>query len=341
MPPAADPWRELLHHACLAPSPHNVQPWRIRILGPTDAELWIEQSRTLPHEDVTGSFIILTMGLFLETLRIVAAHRGWLVDESPDHEPEWYSAEHLRAVGGARVRFARLQLRRGANDARAVIPLDLLEHRRTSRLPYGPEPVSDAERQSFDTLVTPWRQHYAQTTDPAVIEALLALNIDAVFADLNHAPYRDEMGGWIRYSKTASDRHGDGLDSGCMNVSPPELWLTFHAPWLLRLPTTGPWFRARYRRQIGPVATMGFLCGPFWEPRDAYVAGAALMRFWLECTRLGWYLHPYGNLVTNRDAAAAVARRTDLTDAWLVFKIGRSAPPRRSRRRSVQEILLA
>ncbi len=70
-------WTKLLETAIHAPSPHNVQPWRIKIIDDTNAELYIDSRRTLPKEDVTGSFIILTMGMFIEALKILAAPRGF------------------------------------------------------------------------------------------------------------------------------------------------------------------------------------------------------------------------------------------------------------------------
>ncbi|MGI8641105.1 MAG: hypothetical protein ACR2MG_14315, partial [Pyrinomonadaceae bacterium] len=63
-------WTKLLETAIHAPSPHNVQPWRVKIINETEAELYIDSRRTLPKEDITGSFIILTMGLFIEALSI-------------------------------------------------------------------------------------------------------------------------------------------------------------------------------------------------------------------------------------------------------------------------------
>lgn len=59
-------WTDLLSTAVHAPSPHNVQPWRVRILDENEADLFIDSNRTLPREDLTGSFIILTMGMFIE-----------------------------------------------------------------------------------------------------------------------------------------------------------------------------------------------------------------------------------------------------------------------------------
>ena len=69
-------WEKLLETAVNAPSPHNVQPWRLRILSDETADLLIEKRRTLPKEDLTGSFIILSMGLFIEALKIVAGRHS-------------------------------------------------------------------------------------------------------------------------------------------------------------------------------------------------------------------------------------------------------------------------
>src|SRR4029453_19333847 len=73
-------WKKLLETAVYAPSPHNVQPWRLRILSDENADLLIEKRRTLPKEDPTGSFIILSMGLFVEALTIVAGNRSLKLD---------------------------------------------------------------------------------------------------------------------------------------------------------------------------------------------------------------------------------------------------------------------
>src|SRR5204862_6198567 len=109
---------------------------------------------------------------------------------------------------------------------------------------------------------------------------------------------------------------------------------------MLRWPVLEGWFRRRYRAQIGPVATLGFLSGPFWRPDQAYQTGRFLLRFWLEVARSGYCIHPYGNLVTNRPVGATMEAATGLADVWLAFKIGRSPEPPASRRRPLEEIWL-
>lgn len=334
-----DAWRTILETAILSPSPHNVQPWRLRLVDAYSAELFIEKKRTLPDEDKSGSFIVLTMGLFIEAMRLVAAHLGLAIHDEPIHDFDWYTADHLRSRPESHFPFARLSLRPDP-ALRPVFPLELFRARRTSRLQYRREPVPGADGARLAALAANWGHRYHQRTDARTIEQLLAFNVEAVFEDVNHAPYRNELRRWLRYSPAQTARYRDGLDASCMNASPFELWLTFHAPKLLQLPPTRAWLSRRYRRQIGPVATMGFLCGRFWEPRDAFAAGRLLIHFWLECTRLGYYLHPYGNLVTNRRVASRVETSAGFSDIWLAFKIGRSDPPPRSERRRVEDVLI-
>jgi len=336
---APDPWPRLLETAVLVPSPHNVQPWRLRRLDATRAELHIERRRTLPNEDVTGSFIILTMGLFTEGLALVAAHHGLALDVKPVQPFDAFTSERILASRGAQLHFADLTLR---PDHATVgeYALELFQRRRTSRLHYFPDAIAPEARAALESLASRWGQRYAQVTDPARIERLLEINVDAVFADLNHPPYRDEMRGWLRYADAESLRLRDGLDARCMNVNPAELWTAFHLSPALLWPGLSGWFRRRYRSQIGPVATLGLLSGPFWEPAAAYDTGRFLLRFWLEVTAAGYSIHPYGNLVTNRPAAARVEAETGERSVWLAFKIGRSPEPPASRRLPLEEVWL-
>lgn len=333
------PWREILTPALLAPSPHNVQPWRIRILDDRRLEIHIEKRRTLPDEDIHGSFIILTMGVFIETIRLVAAHHQFELEEELLDSLDAFTAERLRARSETHFPFARLTLG-DAPPVTAPYPLELLVARRTSRLPFTTEPIRDEHRQRLEAIAAQWGHRYHQLTGPEDIEQILTWNIEAVFSDLNHPPYRRELASWLRYTDAKARRERDGLDSRCMNQHPVELWFAFHLPNVLRWRWTRRWFAARYRAQIGPVTTLGFLAGAFWDPRAAYSTGRFLIHFWLELTRMGYFIHPYGNLVTHQATADRVRIRTGIEAIWLAFKIGRSAAPPVSQRRSLEEVLL-
>ena len=126
-----------------------------------------------------------------------------------------------------------------------------------------------------------------------------------------------------------------------MNTSRSAFWLSARLPQLLRMPVTSSILAKVYRSQLGKVPTIGILSGEFWEPESAFTTGRFLMQFWLETAKHDLYIHPYGNMVTNKRASAWLFEETKIPDIWLIFKIGYSDVPPKSYRRSVEEILLA
>lgn len=344
-------WRTLLETAIHAPSPHNVQPWRLRILSdapspssiqaPLQAELLIEKHRTLPKEDPTGSFIILTMGLFIEALQILAANSLLSLEYDLYQPPSQFTPEHIAKADGEFLRFAKLTIapRLPLAPVQKFEP-SLFLARRTSRISLLPRPLPDEAVQSLTRLANEWGQTYKQITDVETIEEVLQRNIEALFEDLNAAAYHDEIVEWFRFTDRASRRTRDGLDYRCMNSSRLSFWLAARFPKLLTLPVAKPLLKHVYRNQLGLVPTIGMLAGPFWEPEAAFQTGRFLMHFWLETAKRNLYIHPYGNLVTNHAAAEWCQTKLGIADIWLIFKIGFSNIPPQSYRRSVEEVIL-
>jgi nitroreductase len=332
-------WREILTLARYAPSPHNVQPWRLRLVSDREAELFIDGRRTLPKEDTTGSFLLSAMGMFLEAMDIIAGGRGLRLHYQLEESADWFAAKARAEPVGEMIRFARLRLAKGEAVPGEFAP-DLFLKRRTCRIPLHAMPVTDEAMASLQGLAARWDQQYGQIVDQEQIERILARNIDAVFHDLNVADYHDEITSWFRFTDREAERHRDGLDWRCMNVSRSEFWLSARLSRLLLFGPTRAFLKKRYRRQLGAVPAMGMLSGPFFVAEKALESGRFLMRFWLEVTRLGLYLHPYGNMVTNVEAAEWLKQLTGVDHVWLVFKLGYADEPPLSHRRSVEEILI-
>jgi hypothetical protein len=78
-----DGWREILDDARWAPSPHNTQPWLVRLLSPEAAELYAPRERLLPVEDPEGRFQTAAQGIFLEALDVAAGKLGLTVETEP------------------------------------------------------------------------------------------------------------------------------------------------------------------------------------------------------------------------------------------------------------------
>jgi nitroreductase len=333
-------WRTLLETAIRTPSPHNVQPWRIRLISEQDAELLIDGRRTLPEEDTTGSFILSAMGMFVEAIALLAPPRGFSLEYELGHAAEWYAKTIINGRKTDLLPFARLHLA-PCSPRETLYPESLFCKRRTSRICLLPTPIGDTAIASLTTLASQWGQRYEQITDAAQIENILAQNSNALFEDLNTPAYHDEIVSWFRFTDRAAKRHRDGLDWRCMNTSRTAFWLVARIPKILVFPFTRSLLRRQYRRQLGPVPTIGILAGDFFRASSAFETGRFLIRFWLETARLGLFIHPYGNLVTNPSAANWLVETTNIKDIWLIFKIGHSEEPPMSYRRSLADVMVA
>lgn len=325
-------WESLVEVARWAPSPHNTQPWR---LAPTDerrADLFMQRSRTLPDEDSTGHFLICAMGIFIEALRIVAAHRGWSLTAAPPPTPAAKAA-----ADSDRLPFATLHLTPGAPAPEH--PISALLERRTSRLPTLPRPIPPATIESLLAIARKGDLDLTISADADLIASTLDENVRAVFHDLGVDAYRRELCRWFRPTDRAASRSRDGLAARCFRLSAVEMWTIRRAPRLLRAPVLAPIFRRAYRRRIGACHAMLFLRGPFFESRAAERAGATLLRLWLAMHTAGLTLHPFGNLVTNLPSRRRIESLIGHDQLWLAARIGFTALPPRSERRKTEEIL--
>lgn len=66
----------LLNYAVLAPSSHNTQPWRFRIVDDEKIEIFADESRWLKIADADKREMFISIGCALENLLIAAAHFG-------------------------------------------------------------------------------------------------------------------------------------------------------------------------------------------------------------------------------------------------------------------------
>jgi nitroreductase len=112
--PAREPWRQATQgfgdprlnaaaYAILAPSPHNLQPWMIRLEGDDRLTLFCDLDRRLPETDPPDRQTTIGLGTFLELLRQAAAEQGHRLEitKFPEGEP----GERLDDRPVAHVRF--------------------------------------------------------------------------------------------------------------------------------------------------------------------------------------------------------------------------------------------
>lgn len=328
-------WREGAAYARWAPSPHNIQPWRLRVLSATSCELCYDPARLLPQTDPTSAFTMMGLAMFVEYLSIAVGTRGFAVHADYVNAPLDYSATLPK-------RFAMLTLVPARNTE--TFERRLMLERQTSRLPYDGTVVDDASLNALTQLSAEHRHTFTWSSEEELVHWMLDLNRFTLFRDLDDDAGRTELRRWIRTTDDEASAKKDGLWSHCLRF-PGWLLKAFfdeHEKW-------GHGWRAHMCgkmlvRGMSGTRTVAWWSGPFSGPEDWINAGTLLGRSWLELTRRGVQMHPFGSVITNPDAHAKLVSRVGAAandeQLWLVVRLGRSDVPPRSYRVDERAIFL-
>jgi hypothetical protein len=327
-------WTEIVDLARWAPSPHNIQTWRVRPLSGREAELLYDPARTLPVTDPAGAFTKAGLGVFVETLAVAAASHALRL------EVEWDEFE-LDSRASAPQRAAGLRLEPGGADS---LDPELIRLRRTSRLPFDGRPVEDELVGELERLSAGFGHCFSASSDPSLVEWVLELNRDTLFYDLADKRARDEIGSWLRFTERAAAAERDGFSPSCLGFPGWLLFLFFRVPAITRLPRMNAAIRHRYLATTSGTRTVAWIHGPFGGHADSIEAGRLLTRLWLTLTRHGVQLHPFGSIITNPRANARLRERIHVAEGepppWLIVRLGYSDEPPRSHRRRTDELLV-
>jgi hypothetical protein len=335
-PDARQRWQELLEYARWAPSPHNVQPWKLKILSATRAQVYYDPTRLLRHTDPTSRFTITGLGMFVECLRVAAGPLGFTLTAHPAPEPQLnYAATDLQL-------FATLELVPSPTSASGT-DRELIRQRKTSRLHYDSRPIPAAVQQRLTAVAAAYGHTLTFSSAGPTVDFVLDLNRKTLFTDLDDPATRTELAGWIRTTDEEAATKKDGLWSHCMGFSGRLMHnFFFHAErfrsaWKRRV------LGQVYKHSMHGTTTVAWLQGPFGRRPDWEQAGAMLQQLWLEMTRHNLYLHPFGSVITNAEAYAQfchhVGHSAESEPLGLLVRLGYSQEPPRSFRLTANDIL--
>lgn len=333
-------WRELAEYARWAPSPHNTQPVRIRIVDAERAELHFVPARGLPVGDPVGRFTHLTFGIVAEILRIAAHARGYELNVK-------YEGDPLYRTAGEPQKVAELEL---VPAGRVVPDLDpaLILSRRTDRNPYNNQSVPAHVIDEVQQEARRFGHSFEVATDPQTIRWVKELNRDVLFHDLEHPTYRRELAGWLRYSDAEAADRRDGLSARAMLLPGWLLKAFFHRHRLFLLPGLKQVARGIYLGTMRGISTVGWIQGDYVTPADWTSAGHLMIRIWLILTSHGVSWQPYGSVITNDEARRAMVDKFGIAEGsegaqmvWLLVRMGYSGKtPVRSERLPLEEVLI-
>ncbi len=199
-----EPRRRALSYAILAPSSHNLQPWRVDLSQVDHVTLYADQTKLLPETDPFSRQIVISLGCFLELMRLAAAEDGFRLDWVlfPDGSDPGVLDD--RPV--ARVRFVADPAVRPDPLFRAVLG------RRSTKTPYDiTRPVAETELRALEAVgLGPGR--LAGTSEPGLVARLREITVNAMAAELTTPRTYRESVGWFRIGKAEVEANPDGLE---------------------------------------------------------------------------------------------------------------------------------
>lgn len=337
MPPTLlEIWNEILEYGRWAPSPHNMQPWLFQIESDDTVTLLYSPDRLLPGTNPSGSFVTVGFGILNETLSIAAAAHDLDVEVN-------YLDVKLDSTQKGPQPLATLKL--VPRKSKETLDRQLILERRTSRLPYDGKPVSKELLNELSTIAKQYGHCWEFSTEKSEVDWVIRLNADTMFLDMSNAVARNEVGGWMRFSKADAQKRADGLAAYAMQVPGFLMWLFVHANFLFRIPGVYQVIRFFYERSMRGTSTVAWISGPFEKQSDWVNTGRMMARLWLTMTKFGVYLHPFGSVITNQEAHTRMAEhfKSDLRkdDLWMLVRLGSGKEPPKAQRIPLKKMMVS
>jgi nitroreductase len=314
--------RRLISAAGAAPSIHNTQPWRFRIVGEDIVELRGDADRMLWVADPRGRALHLSCGAALFNLRIAIRNQGWrpLVWMLPDHRHAPMLLASVQVTAGRPPTAAECEL------------MQAIPERHTNREPFAQRPVPAPVREELEDAAA--REHAVLRLLPSPETAqVLELARDAdreLTADPVHLA---ELQQWLTEGPA-----GDGVPLYALGPRPDEEPAPVRDLWSGR---ADPWRRVdtyESRPQLAVLSTAGS------EPADWLRAGQALQRVLLTATRHGIATSLLYQPIEWQEMAPDTARRHTQWSPWreepqMIIRFGYGPPATGAPRRPFTDIL--
>jgi nitroreductase len=271
-----------------APSIHNTQPWRWRLIGNV-LDLHLERDRTLGISDPDARLATLSCGVALHHARIALAAQGWRVTivRHPDRiDPDHLAQVHIEG--------------RTPSDPRSILHLRTIPLRHTDRRPVTGEPV-DAEQVQAITAAVTAEHTWLHVLTPEQILDLASAADHAQRTEAEDAAWQSELADWTGGTRPA----GTGVPAAAIpahatRTTVPSRDFGHHGD----LPISAEHDKA---------ASFVLLYGSDDEPRSWLRAGEALSAGWLTATEHGVSVLPHSapiEVLGTRQAMLAILAST-------------------------------
>jgi hypothetical protein len=313
--PSPSRLQRVLELACRAPSAHNTQPWRWRIIGDTSIELYADRTRQLAVADPDGRNLIISCGAALHHALEAARALGLAPTIEPG--PARSDPDLLARVGFSPAR----------EPADAATRLLIMHQRRTDRRRFTSWPVPDSQLAALAQAASGWGASAIPITDVTARFRAELLMERAMTLQAADSRFSDEQAVWIERSAV------DGVPS---SVAVPHSAGVLPASPTRFLTETG---LAPSERTVEGSDGLMAITTTYDAPDSWLQAGQTLSALWLHATRAGLSIVPLSQAIEVTDTRDALHHEVlgDLTRPQLLLRVGwqeiaRTTLPRTPRR---------
>ncbi len=326
-----------------APSAHNTQAWKFKIMNDAQMMLYVDETRLLPQTDPPARQIHISCGCFLEALAIGCIGIGYEVEISLLPEGNYSLAE----IGKKPVALVKLS----ENKTIVKSPLfDFIFERRTNRTVYKGNLISNSE---FSQLGTDYETQYSKTifiNEPIEIEKYRSLFSKAMDKEFHTLAANEETRRMFRFNDKEASSQRDGLTFEANGLSGMGLFFAR----IFTKNTTESW----NKKQTIEKGLAGFNKGlksakafVLWTTStntilDQVNAGRDFYQFSLALAKNGMYLHPlnqanqeYNEMTKIREELDNLVGVKEQEKIQMIVRIGRAEKPFESYRRCLDSFL--
>jgi len=193
---------KMLYSAALAGSSHNSQPWKVEVSGNHVIRLYADTTRELPVVDPKRRELYISLGAFIENLKLAAGALGYntdvkLINDSKNNSP---IAEiiPLKALPTG-------------------YDLSLIEKRMTLRTPFKTDSIAGKNIKQILAVDPQHILYFPAASNEG--RYIAQKTIDAYAQQAYHKGAQDELAEWLRFSDRDVKAKKDGLTTAGMQIN--------------------------------------------------------------------------------------------------------------------------
>lgn len=280
-----------LWYSSIAANSHNAQAWKVKLYpNENRAEVQIDDERTLGAVDPEKRETYLSLGCYLETMRVAFDAYGYDSIITYAAETEGFKAT------------LTYTLRANASVNHDL--LSLIDKRHTDKSAYSSDKIA---QDTVSRLLSDHSTVACYQNGEENFEYLKKGTIDAVTTQSADQAYRDELAEWLRFSDKEAEEKLDGITADMMGLK--GIVKTFYYWTTTRESATEDKFA---KQGISTAKKQAENCGAFFvvtggnTPGELVDAGRRVQAFWFDCARYNISIQPMSAMLETQPFAAAV-----------------------------------